>query len=144
MDTLLTLLLALAGVFTLTLGLAHFFFPILFDFKQAIPKDGPPIKPFRLLFIRYTTKRSDVHGIAWAMNHAASYGLVSIGMLDLYWAFAGTLNKPLALWVAGWWFLRAGSQLYLGRRAGDWLSLASFAALGVLHIIMFFFNGGSG
>jgi len=129
-------MLTLAGVFTLMLGLAHFFFPILFDFEHAVPKDGPPLKPFRLLFIRYATQRRDVHGIAWVMNHAASYGLVTIGALDLYWAMTGTLNKSLALWMAGWWVIRAGSQLYLGRRAGDWLILAGFAALGLLHIFL--------
>ena len=136
MDTLTSLLLTIAGVFTLTLGTVHFFFPILFDFKNAISKEGPPLKPFRFWPIRYATQRSDVHGLAWVMNHAASYGLVSIGLLDLRWS--AWLHQPwatlLCLWIAGWWFLRAGSQLYLGRRRGDWLILTGFAALGVLHI----------
>ncbi|MBI3360578.1 MAG: hypothetical protein HY023_05645, partial [Chloroflexi bacterium] len=107
--TSLPLLLYPAGAFTLLLGVAHFFFPILFDFERAVAKDGPPLKPFRLWFIRYATHRSDVHGIAWVMNHSASYVLVSIGLLDLFWTFwLGTPHgKLLAVWIAGWWFLRA-------------------------------------
>ena len=141
MEILISPLLTLAGVFSLMLGLAHFFFPLLFDFDHAIPGDGPPIKPFRLLFIRYTTKRNDVRGIAWVMNHAASYGLVSIGAVDLYWARTGLLTPWLSLWIAGWWFLRAASQLYLGRRVGDWLILAGFAGLAVLHILIALYSG---
>jgi hypothetical protein len=133
MNLFLAATLALAGVFTLTLGAAHFFFPVLLDFERAIPKAGAPLKPLRLWPFRYNTLRSDVHGIAWVMNHAASYVLVSIGALDLYWAFTGAVSRPLAGWMAGWWFLRAGTQLYLGRRRGDWIILAGFAALGVLH-----------
>jgi hypothetical protein len=128
--------LAICGLFTLALGSAHFFFPVLLDFAKAIPKTGTPIKPFRLGPIFYKTERSDVHGIAWVMNHAASYTLVSIGIVDLlapYWI--GTpVGRWLALWIAGWWFLRAGSQLYLGRRRGDWLTLIGFAWLGVVHM----------
>ena len=83
--------LLIAGIFTLTLGIIHFFFPALLDFKQAIPRQGAPIRPFRLGPIHYATQRSDVHGIAWVMNHAASYTLVSIGLLDL---FAYSLDRP--------------------------------------------------
>ncbi|MCO6452855.1 MAG: hypothetical protein J5I90_18880 [Caldilineales bacterium] len=130
-------LLVLAGLFTLALGAVHFFFPRLLDFAQAIPKTGADIKPFRLGPIRYRTQRSDVHGIAWVMNHAASYVLVSIGLVDIFGgAWLQTGGRPLALWIAGWWFLRAGSQLYLGRRRGDWLILAGFALLGVLHLLL--------
>ena len=138
MLTTLRLSLALTGVFSLTLGAVHFFFPVLLDFERAIPKEGPPLKPFRLGLIRYNTRRSDVYGIAWVMNHATSYVLVSIGLVNLYWAITGNVSQPLALWIAGWWFLRAGSQLYLGRRWGDWLILAGFAALGVIHVMAAF------
>lgn len=128
--------LAVMGVFSLTLGTLHFFFPHLLDFKNAIPIAGTALKPFRVGPIRYATQRSDVHGIAWVMNHAASYGLVSIGLLNLYWAYLGQTSQPLALWIAGWWFLRAGSQLYLGRRRGDWMVLIGFATLGLAHVII--------
>jgi len=136
MQTLVRFALALSGVFSLTLGAAHFFFPLLLDFEHAIPKVGGPLKPFRLWFIRHATTRADVHGIAWVMNHAASYVLVSLGLLNLYWAFTNILNPTLALWVAGWWALRAGSQLYLGQRRGDWLVLSGFASLSVLHFVV--------
>ena len=112
--------LIICGIFTFTLGSVHFFFPILLDFKQAIPKEGKPLKPFRLWFMRYETKRQDVHGIAWVMNHAASYTLVSIGIVDfLAYLWLGTVvGNVVGLWIAGWWFLRAGSQLYLGQGGG--------------------------
>ena len=75
--------LAIAGIFTTALGSVHFFFPKLLDFAQAIPRQGSPLLPLRLGPIRYATLRSDVNGIAWVMNHAASYTLVSIGIADL-------------------------------------------------------------
>lgn len=128
--------LAVCGLFTVTLGTAHFFFPLLLDFVQAIPREGTPIRPFALGPIRYPTQRSDVHGIAWVMNHAASYTLVSVGIIDLLaWRWLGTaVGWYLALWIAGWWFLRAASQLYLGRRRGDWWILGGFAWLGIVHV----------
>ena len=125
-----------AGLFTVILGGVHFFFPRLLDFDAAIPRTGPPLKPFRLGPVRYATLRSDVHGIAWVMNHAASYTLVGIGIADLVaWSWLDTAHgRVLALWIAGWWFVRAASQLYLGRRRGDWLILAGFGLLGLLHL----------
>ncbi len=136
MDTILLGLLALAGLFTLILGSLHFFFPLWLDFEQAIPRTGAPLKPFRLGPIRYATQRQDVYGIAWVMNHAASYTLVTIGLLDLaaYWWLSTGIGRLLALWIAGWWLLRAASQLYLGRRRGDWLILSGFVGLGLLHL----------
>ncbi len=128
--------LIICGLFTLILGTVHFFFPLLLDFEHAIPRRGGSIKSFRLGPIFYKTERSDVHGIAWVMNHAASYTLVSIGLLDLLaYRWIGTpVGRWLALWIAGWWLIRAVSQLYLGRRRGDWWILAGFAWLGVVHL----------
>lgn len=133
--------LAICGIFTLLLGTAHFFFPVLLDFDQSIPKEGRPIKPFKLGPIRYATKRSDVHGIGWVMNHAASYTLVTIGMVDLLaFGWLGTVTgQILAIWIAGWWALRAGTQLYLGKRRGDWWILIGFAWLGVVHLAVALF-----
>jgi hypothetical protein len=70
------------------------------------------------------------------MNHCVSFVIVSIGVLDLYAReWMGTdVGRVVAFWIAGWWFLRAGCQLYLGRRRGDWLVLAWFTALGLLHV----------
>jgi hypothetical protein len=136
--TLAQLILAPIGLATLLLGIAHFFFPILLDFRHAIPREGPPLTPLSLGPLRYGTLRSDVHGIAWVMNHAASYVLVSIGLVDLIAAgwLVSDAGRPVALWIAGWWFLRAGSQLYLGRRRADWLILAAFAVFGVVHLLI--------
>lgn len=136
MDAVWLLALAVCGLFTLFLGTAHFFFPLLLDFAAAIPREGSPLRPFRLGPIRYATQRQDVYGIAWVMNHAASYTLVSVGLVDLLalrWLGTPT-GLVLSLWIAGWWFLRAGSQLYLGRRRGDWLILSGFVLLGFIHL----------
>lgn len=130
------LLLTVAGVFTLILGILHFFFPLLLDFATAIPREGTPLKRFQLGFISYQTKRSDVYGIAWVMNHAASYVLVSIGLFDLGWALWIELPIKiiLCLWIAGWWLLRAASQLYLGKRSIDWFFVCWFGFLGIIHV----------
>jgi hypothetical protein len=132
------LALGVAGIFTTALGIVHFFFPKLLDFAQAIPREGEALQPFHLGFIHYATLRSDVHGIAWIMNHAASYTLVSIGLVDLlaYRWLGSEFGRWLLLWIAGWWFLRAGSQLYMGQRRGDWWILAGFAWLGAVHLVI--------
>ncbi|MBX3065581.1 MAG: hypothetical protein KF726_21575 [Anaerolineae bacterium] len=129
------LLLTAAGVFTLALGILHFFFPLLLDFAHAIPREGNALKPFRLSLISYQTKRSDVYGIAWVMNHAASFVLVSIGVLYLNWMawIESPLKLTIGLWIAGWWLLRAVSQLYVGKRPVDWFFVGWFALLGVIH-----------
>lgn len=136
-ETLIGAGLVVSGVFTITLGSVHFFFPHLLDFKTAIPKTGTPLKPFRLGPIRYTTQRRDVHGVAWVMNHAASYVLVTIGLLEIsWWLWLPTpTGRLVSLWIGGWWFIRAASQLYLWRRRGDWLILLGFASLGIWHLM---------
>ncbi len=91
--------------------------------------------PFRLWPTAYTATPRDLNGVVWVMNHSASYALVGIGLLDLFaqgWLLGA--GRLLALWVAGFWFLRAATQLTFGRRWGDWLILAWFAALGALHL----------
>lgn len=134
-NVLLVFALAVVGLFSTALGSVHFFFPKLLDFDNAIPKAGPPIRPFRLGPIRYATQRSDVYGIGWVMNHATSYVLVSIGLFDLaaYWWLGTTTGRLLSLWIALWWTIRAASQFYLGRRRGDWLIAAGFALLAVIQ-----------
>jgi hypothetical protein len=135
----LTALLYLAGAFTLGLGVLHVFLPLLLDYKAAL-LDGvtghKPPRLFRLWPTRYVVTLADRYGIVWIMNHAASYALISIGLLDLLavsW-LRGDTGRFVALWIAGWWFVRALSQLYLGRRLGDWLILAWFAFLGAVHM----------
>ena len=134
------LLLQLSGLFTLALGITHVFMPILFDFDGAIPRDGAPLRPFRLWFYTYATKRSDIRGIARVMNHSVSFVLISIGIADLVspiWA-GRPGSRILIFWIAVWWFLRAACQLYLGKRRGDWWILGWFSLLGVLHVLMWF------
>lgn len=129
--------LSIVGLFSLALGSVHFFFPKLLDFDAAIPKEGPPIRLFRLGPLRYATKRSDVHGIGWVMNHAASYVLVSIGLFDLaaWWWLGTTAGRLLSVWIAVWWLIRAASQFYLGRRTGDWWIAFGFGFLAFVQAI---------
>jgi hypothetical protein len=48
----------------------------------------------------------------------------------------GTLPGSLAAaTVAGFWFVRAGTQFYLGQRKGDWFVIALFAFLATLHVV---------
>ena len=134
----LAILLYVTGTFTLLLGITHFAMPVLFDFRGAIPLDGAALKPFRLLFVGYGMARRDVYGIAWVMNHAASYALVGIGVLDLLWRrwLDGDAGPAIALWVAGFWLLRAASQCYLGHRRGDWVIATGFGGIGLIHLLV--------
>lgn len=124
------------GAFTVVLGLVHFTMPWLLDFDGAIPTDGEPLKPLNLLVVTYQTKRTDLRGIAQIMNHAVSYALVSIGIVDLFATrWLGEWFAPYLLaWIAGWWFLRALTQRHMGARPGDWLVAAWFALLGSFHL----------
>jgi hypothetical protein len=69
------------------------------------------------------------------MSNAATYVLVSIGFVDLGWV-AGWRGLPMAggaLWIAGWWAIRSGSQFVVGRRRVDLAFAAWFAGLAALH-----------
>ncbi len=136
LDSLRTVGFAVCGTFTLVLGLVHFVMPRLLDFDGAIPTDGGPLKPLHLGVVTYQTKRSDIRGIAQIMNHAASYTLVTIGVLDLLAGiWLGTRFAPfLLVWIAGWWFLRAVTQRHMGSRPGDWLVAGGFTLLGLFHL----------
>jgi len=127
---------AVCGVFTVVLGLVHFTMPRLFDFDGAIPTEGAPLRPLNLGVVSYQTERSDVRGITQIMNHAVSYALVTVGVVDLLverWYTAGFAPYLLA-WLAGWWFLRAITQRQMGSRVGDWLVAAGFTLLGLFHL----------
>jgi hypothetical protein len=133
-------LLYLCGAFALALGALHFWFPRLFDFRGAIPREGDGLKPFPLLVAEYRTTRNDIYGLVWVMNSAASFAIVTIGLLDLMWTtwLRSSYGSLIALWIALFYFIRAGSQLAMGRRRGDWIVLAAFAALGVFHLLVIF------
>jgi hypothetical protein len=132
-------LLVVAGVFSLGLGAIHLVIPRLFDFPAAIGEDGPASPPLVRRALgpwTYQVRRRDVLGLSWVMSNAASYVLLSVGLVDLGWA-AGWRGLPIvgvALWIAGWWALRSGSQLVVGRRGVDLAFGAWFATLAVLHL----------
>jgi hypothetical protein len=133
----LTVLLYATGAFAVLLGILHFTFPERFGFLAALSDDGAPVAPYRLGIYRYEMKRSDLRGIIYVMNHCVSYAIVAIGFFDGFAArWLGTFPGALAAGtVAGFWFVRAGTQFYLGRRPGDWFVFVWFSLLGALHII---------
>ena len=135
--SILTILLYAAGAFAVLLGILHFTFPERFGFLAALPADGEPVPPYRLLFYRYDMKRSDLRGIIYVMNHCVSYAIIAAGVFDGFAArWLGTFPGALAAGtVAGIWFVRAGTQFHLGRRAGDWFVIVWFTLLGTLHVV---------
>ena len=125
------------GIGTIALGVWHVGVPVWFHVRPALEHGAAgPLPPVRFVPLRYGTTTRDVLGIAWIMNLAASYGLITIGLAMLaapIWV--GTpAGRVLALWMAGWWFVRAAAQLAMGRRRIDLLVMASFGALGVLDL----------
>jgi hypothetical protein len=134
-------LLVLAGAFSFGLGLVHLAIPRLFDFPGAIGADGPDVRPLHRRALgpwSYQLRRRDALGLSWVMSNAASYVLLSVGLVDLAWA-VGWRGLPVAggaLWIAGWWAIRSGSQLVVGRRTVDIAFVALFGALAVLHVAL--------
>ncbi len=135
-------LLVLAGIFTLILGLLHFFFPLMLDFRSVVldrPPDWKPARALRLWPSRYIVTLSDRLGVIWVMNNAASYTLVAIGLVDLLagrWLTTDPgAGRILALWIGGLWLVRAVTQLTFGRRLGDWILLVYFCLLAALHLV---------
>lgn len=137
----LTLAIAAAGTFSLVLGIAHLWVPKIFALDRAIGTDGLSVPDLGTLgrgAWTYQRRRSDAIGLAWVMSNAASYVLVTIGVVDLAWA-AGHRAVPIgvgALWIAGWWGLRAGGQFVVGRRRGDVAIAALFAAVAMVHVAL--------
>ncbi len=132
----LLVLLYISGAFAVTLGLLHFTFPERFGFLVALTLDGEPLPPFRLSFYKYDMKRSDLRGLIYVMNHCVSYTIFAAGVFDLFCSqwLGTTPGKITTLVVAGFWLVRAGTQLYLGRRKGDWLVILFFTLLCILHV----------
>lgn len=129
-----------SGSFAVLLGLLHFTFPERFGFFAVLPTEGAAVPPFRLLFYRYDMKCSDLRGIIYVMNHCVSYVILAAGVFDLFAArWLGTFSGALAAClIGGFWFVRSATQLYLGRRKGDWFVIGWFAALGALHLVAAF------
>jgi hypothetical protein len=131
----------LAGVFAVALGVVHVWVPRIWAFDRAIGVDGAGLPPFGVIrFGRfaYERRRSDLMGLAWVMSNAASYVLVTIGIIDLAWVLGDrTIPLPLgATWIAGWWALRGFGQFALGRRSGDLGMAALFIALAAWHVML--------
>ena len=94
-----------------------------------------PLRPLPVVGAHYRTRREDVLGVIWVSNNAATYVLLTLGAADLLASrWLGTEpGRMLALWAAGWWVVRAGSQLAFGRRAGDWAFVAIFGLAAIIH-----------
>ncbi len=132
-------LLVVAGLFSLGLGLVHLVIPRLFDFEGAIGDDAGAAPPLARRVVgrsAYQVRRRDVLGLSWVMSNAASYVLLSVGLIDLGWAggWRGFAIAGGALWIAGWWAIRSGSQFVIGRRPVDLAFAAWFAALALFHL----------
>ena len=115
MSSVLLGLVAASGLFSVALGIVHVSIPALVRYRAAIGGDSdglPSLGSIGSGAVRYELRRGDLVGIAWIMSNAASYVLVSIGLVDLAWATGSTLVpiQPVALWIAGWWALRAAGQ----------------------------------
>jgi hypothetical protein len=129
-----------SGLFTLGLGLVHLRIPAIFRYQLAIGRDtdrgglgdiaaGP---------LHYDLRRHDLVGVAWIMSNAASYALVTIGLADLAWAAGVDVLpiRPAVVWIAGWWLIRAGGQLAIGRRTIDSLLIVWFGVLAATHLAL--------
>lgn len=126
-----------SGVFAVILGILHFTFADRFHYMTALPLEGADVPPFKLLFYQYPTKRSDLRGLIYVMNHCCSYTILVSGIFDLCSClWAGTVGGALAsLAIAGFYLVRAVAQNYLGRRPGDWFVMAGFSGLFLLHLL---------
>jgi hypothetical protein len=126
------------GLFSLVLGLVHLWIPEIVRYRLAIGEDGSrsPLGPIGRGPLRYQLRRRDLIGITWVMSNAASYVLISIGVLELGWALGreADASRPLAAWIAGWWAVRAVSQHALGWRRMDLVVAAGFWLLCALHL----------
>ena len=133
------LALVAVGVGTIALGVWHLGVPVWFHVRLALEHGArSDLPPVRMAPVDYGTTARDVRGVVWIMNLAASYGLITIGMAMLAApVWVGTpAGRILALWMAGWWVVRAGAQLAMGRRRIDLLVMAAFGALGVLDLAL--------
>lgn len=133
------IVLALVGVFSVGLGIWHIWVPRTFAFERAIGTDGNGAFDLGSIALgpwRYRRRRRDAVGLTWVMSNAASYVLVSIGVLDIAWAL-GSRTIPVDVggwWVAGWWLIRALGQFAVGRRIADVGIALWFGALAVVHV----------
>jgi len=129
-----------AGVFTTGLGIVHLMIPAIVRYASAIGRDEglPSVGRVALPGGWYELRRADLVGLTWVMSNAASYVLITIGVVDLGWAF-GWRGIPIglgAVWIGGWWAIRAGGQFFLGRRSADVVIAAWFGLLAGGHLLL--------
>ncbi len=129
----------MAGIFSLGLGAVHLRIPAIVRYAAAIGADGPGARPLGTIGrgrAAYDLRRQDLIGIAWVMSNAASYVLMSIGVVDLRLALGppDPMLGPLSGWIAGWWAVRAIGQHALGKRPIDLALAAWFWALAIVHL----------
>jgi hypothetical protein len=134
--SLLTILVYASGMFAVVLGVLHLTFPERFGFRNALSGDGPDVPPFRLWFYHYTFRRPQLFGVVRVMNHCVSYTIFSMGVADLLWSrwHGNPIGVWFSAWMAGFWFVRAATQLYLGRGRGDWFVVTVFGVLCCIHV----------
>lgn len=125
-----------SGVFSITLGVWHLGVPRWFAFRRALASPDTDLGVAMVGPLRYERRVADVMGLSWVMSNAASYVLITIGAVDLTWVFdPGTPSSGLAaMWIAGWWMIRGGGQLLVGRRVIDGVLMAAFTGLAVIHV----------
>ncbi len=132
------ILLWLSGIFAVGLGVLHFSFPRRFGYFAVLATVKEPLDSFELGLFQHKLTPQDLRGLMYVMNNAASYAIVLCGVADL--ASARWLHTEAGLWLAlamaGFWLLRAGSQFYIGHTRKNWLAAGWFAGLGVLHIVV--------
>jgi len=130
----------LSGGFTLGLGLFHIRIPAIFRYGEALGRDADRGGLGRIAAgpLHYELRRHDLLGVAWVMSNAGTYALISIGLVDLAWALGQAVVPvlPVAVWVAGWWLVRAAGQLTIGRRPVDLLLIAWFGFLAATHVAL--------
>jgi hypothetical protein len=142
-SALFAILTALAGAFTLALGFVHLAIPRLLGYRAALAGSnaeaiGQPLPTLAVMRRSYRLRPDDLIGVTWVMSNAASYVLITIGLVDLAWAI-GWRGLPLGLgaaWIAGWWAIRAAGQFALGRRSADVAVASWFAALALGHAVL--------
>jgi hypothetical protein len=140
-SSVLNALLVATGTATILLGVWHLSVPRVFRFARAVEVDEPHastgLGSIRVGLWRYERRRADVVGLSWVMSNAASFVLVSIGILDIAWA-VDDRTIPIVLgsaWIAAWWGLRAAGQFALGRRPIDLAIALGFAVPGAIHVV---------
>ena len=124
------------GLFAVILGLIHFTLPRRFGFSQVILETGQSPPEFRLGPYRQELQRSDLRGMVYVMNHAASFVILSIGVFDLFamsW-WTSWQGAAVSTWAAVFWWVRAAAQLHVGLRRGDLFVMGWFAMLGLLQL----------